>query len=407
MILTASDHFLNTLINTQRKRVFMKTSFFIRKDIIVQDKHPIYLRISGGDIKLTERIFLNIYVDKKIWHVKNQRVLSNGLQELEDINLILKNIESKLTSIETVYRLAEIPLTPKLMRQEYENKLSRVNFVAFFKNAIPEQKAFVSASRIERYEVVLKKLTEYNNYVSFNDLSIKWLNDYRNYLKFTLKNKDNTIASNFSVLKKFLLIAVKNGIRLNFDVKDLFVGDTKGNRTYLLETELEKCLDYYFSKYIPHSYKLVLGYFLFSCMNGLRISNVQNLNREELMNNDFSIILVKGNKDKNMILNRTAKLIIDHEPNLFVEKFSDQYLNRELKNIMKALNINKKVTFHVARHTFATLFLKAGGKIEKLRIILGHSSVRETEIYEHITQAEANEEMFLLDKFYQNKKAVS
>jgi site-specific recombinase XerD len=81
-------------------------------------------------------------------------------------------------------------------------------------------------------------------------------------------------------------------------------------------------------------------------------------------------------------------------------------MNDELKKIMKILSINKKVTFHVARHTFATLFLKAGGKIEKLRIILGHSSVRETEIYEHITQAEANEEMFLLDKFYTKRKAA-
>jgi integrase/recombinase XerD len=384
----------------------MRTTFYIRKDITVQGKHPIYLRISGGDIKLTERINIGLYVSPKLWHVKNQRVYSNGDIELEDINLILKNIESKLTSIETVYRLSEIALTPKIMRKEYENKLSRVNFVAFFKNAIPEQRPFVSASRIERYEVVLKKLTQYNEYVSFNDLNIKWLDGYRHYLKFTLKNKDNTIASNFSVIKKFLLIAVKNGIRLNFDIKDLFIGDTKGNRTYLLEHELEKCLNYYFSEFIPKNWKIILGYFLFSCMNGLRISNVQALNRVELMSNDFSIILVKGNKDKNMILNNTAKMIIEEEPELFLKKYADQHMNDELKKIMKILSINKKVTFHVARHTFATLFLKAGGKIEKLRIILGHSSVRETEIYEHITQAEANEEMFLLDKFYTKRKAA-
>ena len=303
MILTQSDHLLNTLINTHKKQVFMRTSFYLRKDVKVREKHPIYLRISGGDIKLTERIFLNLYVDPKIWHAKKQRVLSGGIPEIEDINLILKNIESKLTSIETLYRLSEITLTPKIMRQEYEDKLSRVNFIAFFKKAIPEQRSFVSPERIERYETVLKKLTEYKNYVSFNDLSIKWLTDYREYLKFTLKNKDNTIASNFAVIKKFLIIASKNGVKLNFDIKDLFVGDTKGNRTYLQSNELERCLDYYFLENIPKSYRLILGYFLFSCMNGLRITNVQGLNRSELINNDFSIILIKGNKEKNMILN--------------------------------------------------------------------------------------------------------
>lgn len=405
MILTQSDHLLNTLINTHQKQVFMRTSFYLRKDVKVREKHPLYLRISGGDIKLTERIFLNLYVDPKIWHAKKQRVLSGGVPEIEDINLILKNIESKLTSIETLYRLSEITLTPKIMRQEYEDKLSRVNFIAFFKKAIPEQRSFVSPSRIERYETVLKKLTEYKNYVSFNDLTIKWLTDYREYLKFTLKNKDNTIASNFAVIKKFLIIASKNGVKLNFDIKDLFVGDTKGNRTYLQSNELERCLDYYFSINIPKSYRLILGYFLFSCMNGLRITNVQGLNRSELINNDFSIILIKGNKDKNMILNKTAKLIIEHEPDLFVEKFTDQHLNKELKKIMKFLNINKHITFHVARHTFATLFLKAGGKVEKLQIILGHSSITQTMIYVHIVQAEANEEMFLLDRYF-IKKAV-
>jgi len=115
--------------------------------------------------------------------------------------------------------------------------------------------------------------------------------------------------------------------------------------------------------------------------------------------------MIKGNKDKNMILNRTAKLIIDHDNNLFKEKFTDQHLNKELKKIFKFLNIKKYVSFHVARHTFATLFLKAGGKVENLQVILGHKSITQTMIYVHIVQAEANQEMFLLDKYF-TKKAV-
>jgi len=104
---------------------------------------------------------------------------------------------------------------------------------------------------------------DYKNFVSFNDLTLKWLNDYRTYLKFNLENKDSTIASNFAIIKKFLIIAEKNGIKLNFNVSDLFVGDTKGNRSYLSDTELERCLDYYFSEHIPSSYRLILGYFYF------------------------------------------------------------------------------------------------------------------------------------------------
>ncbi len=108
----------------------------------------------------------------------------------------------------------------------------------------------------------------------------------------------------------------------------------------------------------------------------------------------------KGNKDKNISLIDLAKKVINHEPKLFVEKFSDQYLNRELKIILRAIGITKKVTFHVSRHTFATNYLRAGGSVEKLKKLLGHSKIETTMIYVHIVNSEANEDIFRLDNYY-------
>jgi len=404
MLIIDSKRNFDTLFDTQTKHVLMKTKFYIRRDITVLGKNPIYLRISG--LGQSERMHQNLFVDFKLWDQKKQRINSKGVRELEDLNLILRNIDSKITEIITSYRLNGVNLTPKILREEFENNLSRINFISFIKASIPEQRVFVSQSRIDRYEVVLKKLKEYNPNVVFNELSIKWFNDYRDYLKFTIKNMDSTIASNFAIIKKFLLIAVKKGIRLNFDVSDLFIGDTSGNRTYLMKNELQTVMDFYFSDKIKPNHRIILGYFLFSCMNGLRISNVQELTRSQLMSNDFSLILVKGNKDKNMILNKTAKRIIEHEPSLFIKKFADQHINDELKIIMEHLKIKKQISFHVARHTFATLFLKAGGKIQMLQMLLGHSTLDQTMEYVHIVQAEANEEMYLLDDLF-TIKAVS
>lgn len=404
MILTNSDRIFDTQLNTQRYRVSMKTTFYLRPDNMIQGKNPIYLRISGNSMP-SERIHTYLYVDAKFWHSKKQRV-SENCQEHIDLNLILMNIESKLTQIQTFYRLSELTLTPKTLRAEYEDKLSRVNFIAFFKAAIPEQKMKVGEERLERYGTILHKLQEYQEVIPFKDLDLKWIDKFKIHLRDKLKNGDTTIASNIAIIKKFLGIAKKEGIKLQFDIDDLVVGSTKGNRTYLLAHELQKCLNFYFSEFINPSYRLVLGYFLFSCMNGLRISNVQSLKRSDLLSNDFSVILVKGNRDKNMILNKTAKKILEHEPLLFEKKFADQHLNDEIKKIMSTLGINKKVTFHVARHTFATLFLKAGGKVEMLQMLLGHSTISQTMIYVHIVQAEANQEMYLLDDLF-TIKAVS
>ncbi|MFV8354970.1 tyrosine-type recombinase/integrase [Flavobacterium sp. XS1P32] len=62
--------------------------------------------------------------------------------------------------------------------------------------------------------------------------------------------------------------------------------------------------------------------------------------------------------------------------------------------------MQKKVTFHVPRHTFATSFLRAGGQVEKLQLLLGHSDIKQTMIYVHIVQADANAEIFLLDNLF-------
>ena len=85
---------------------------------------------------------------------------------------------------------------------------------------------------------------------------------------------------------------------------------------------------------------------------------------------------------------------------LFEKKFKDQHINDELKKIMAVLKIQKKVSFHVARHTFATSFLRAGGQVEKLQRLLGHSDIKQTMIYAHIVQADANAEIFLFDTLF-------
>jgi site-specific recombinase XerD len=95
-----------------------------------------------------------------------------------------------------------------------------------------------------------------------------------------------------------------------------------------------------------------------------------------------------------------ARKIIEFEPLLFEKKFADQHINDELKKIMKILKIQKNVTFHVARHTFATSFLRAGGNVEKLQLLLGHSDIKQTMIYAHIVQSDANSEIFLLDSLF-------
>ena len=165
------------------------------------------------------------------------------------------------------------------------------------------------------------------------------------------------------------------GILLPINVDDFQVGNTNGNRTDLKASEVNRLIEYYRSSFIREDKKLILGYFLFSCFTGLRISEV-------------------------ISIHRSTRTLLAHCDRLFLDKKDPIYMNRELKKIVKTCGITKKVSFHVGRHTFATNFLRAGGDVVSLQSLLGHSNIRQTMIYVHIVESEVNEKVFIIDELF-------
>ena len=400
MIYGSTERIFDTLIDTNKNYVsiMIKTKVYLRKDYSRQNENLLCLSITKAGYARV-RFGLELYVEEKYWDDKNCRIICGNDKELQDKQLVLDNIKSKLTSIATSYRLSDKVLTPSIMRDEYENKISRINFIAFFHQALQEEKSKFTAGTYVRHLSVYHKLKEYQSYTPFNELNISWFNRYRTYLK-NKGNKDTTINGNFSSIRKWLGLAVKNGVKLQFNLDDFEVGDTRGNRNYLSAKELNSMMEFYFSHFIKPQWKLILGYFLFACMNGLRITNVLQIDRSMLMDTDLSIVMIKGNKDRIISMNDTVRKIVTEEPALFLKKVTQNEINIELKKIAVLLGIRKKISFHVSRHTFATLFIKQGGKVEMLQQLLGHSDIKQTMIYVHIVMEDANEEVYRLDKLF-------
>ena len=394
---TDSDRLFDTLLDTNKIYVSMKEKFMLREYDIQNGLAPMYLNITAVNQK-KQRIALDIYVNRKEWNPKTQMLLPVS-KENQDINLILDNIKSKLTAIKTSYRLADRTLSTEALKNEFLNGMPRIRFTAFYKMMLEEEKVLMQPGSYKRYKAVLEKVKEFDNDVTFVDINQNWLDRYAKYFR-NKGNASTTIAGNLAALKKFLNIAEKHGIKLSLNIDEIKVGSTKGNRTSLSVHELKRCFGYYYSEYIPESHRLILGYFLFSTMTGLRISDVQNLTRKNFMDNYVSFVAKKTKLDQSIAMNKKAREIINHEPLLFEKKFADQHINDELKKIMTLLKIHKNVTFHVARHTFATSFLRAGGKVEKLQRLLGHTDIKQTMIYAHIVQSDANSEIFLLDNLF-------
>jgi integrase/recombinase XerD len=387
----------DTQVDTQKLSLPMTTNFKIRTEVVNKyDLSPIYLHIVSMGKR--ERINVELHVKAKLWDDKKQQAKPVDKMH-QDLNLVLDHIKSKISDIKIKYRLENRVLTPTFLKEELIEGNHRIYFVSYMKFKIDEDKSLSPGTK-RRYNAVANNLAAYKKELLFTDITEKFIEKYRNHM-YASGKLSTTINSNIIAIKRYLKLAKKkDGINIQVDLEDIAGGRTTGNRTALNPDEVRTLCKYYFDRKLEPKKQLTLGYFLFSCMTGLRVSDVLELERNQLLTKDFGFVNVKTKKDQTIVLNKMAIKIVEFSPNLFVIKHHGNTMNEYLKRIMKNNRIYKDVSFHVARHTFATNFLRMDGKVEFLQKLMGHSKIETTMIYVHILQAEANEHIHKLDDLF-------
>lgn len=361
-----------------------------------------YVR-NDGTCAVYLQIFLN--KEKKIIpldfsvapiHFENQRVKATH-PFANDFNLIIEKALADINKIEVNYRLSNLPLTIEKLVQEYTNPSSRMDFCSFWQVEMENEKDKLKPGTYRQQMSVLQKLKKYKPVVYFYEIDNDFISKIENYLKVKMGNSDNTVASFIKSFKKYLHIANKRGIItpvLHYDIKR---ASFTTSREFLLPNEIVKLYNYYAADFINATHKAILARFLFSCFTGLRISDIQKLTPDNFANDLLFFTSEKTGKIQKMKLNNSALKFIDQEC-VFYGKFSNEYINRELKFIAKACAIKKNISFHVARHTFATNYLLSGGNVVNLQKLLGHSKIDETMIYVHVVESITDIEIMNMDE---------
>jgi len=392
----ATGLLFDTRIDTNKFLVAMTINFKKRNYINKEGLSPIYLYVTSGNKR--KRIHLDLYVNPKTWNPKTSR-LDGSDQIVHDQNLILDNIQSKVTKIKTTYRLSSKMLTINSFFDEFNNEMPRANFITFYKRMLEERKNTISTGTYTKEHSIYKKLKNYNEEILFCDIDAMFFVKFRNYLG-GLKNNKATRNSNIKIIKKYLRFATKIGVKLPIDLSDIVAGSTKGNRTFLNGNEIERCYKYFNSDFIAESNRLVMGYFLFACFTGLRISDINAIKRKDLTDHTYTFVHIKTGRQQSITLNKKAIYILNNCPNLFIATLSPQHINGTIKTIMLQLGIQKKVTFHTARHSFGTNYILLGGNIVTLQQLMNHAAITETMIYVHMAELEKNSEADLLDQLF-------
>ncbi|WP_417200148.1 tyrosine-type recombinase/integrase [Bizionia sp.] len=390
------NRFFDTRIDTRNIFVPMTIHFKRRKYINKNGLSPIYLHISSG--KRRERIALEVFVDPKNWDKNKSRLKGNDLAASET-NLMLDVIWGKVTNIKKQYALTLKPLTIDQFLYEFQNDMPTTDFNQFFKTMLEDRKSTISKSTYEKELAIYRKLLDFKKIIMFYEVDEAFFMKFRNYLG-DLGNARTTRNGNVKIVKKYLRMALKHGAQIPVGLDEIKAGSTKGEKSYLTAKEVQSLFEYYSGKYSPTNHKICLGYFLFSCFTGLRISDVLNQKRKDLLKGSFHFTHVKTGKNQFVKLNKKALEIINHCDDLFVSKYSASHIRNTVKDICTFLQITKRVDYHMSRHTFGTNYMLLGGNLVKLQMLMNHSDIRETRDYAHLAELERNAEADLMDKLF-------
>jgi site-specific recombinase XerD len=347
-----------------------------------------------------KRIPLNISCKPEFFDKSKQRIKSSDAFA-NDYNLLIEKELAAINKIELNYRLGGVALSMDKFLEEYKNPTSRLDFCKFWELEMINQKDILKSGTYRQQMSMLNKLKSFKQVVYFYEIDENFIEKVKSHFKKELKNQENTISSFIKSFKKYLHIANKRGIITPILHEDIKRKSFTSERIFLMPAELKKIHRYYSAEFTNATHKSILARFLFSCFTGLRISDIQKLTCDNFTHDMLFFTSEKTNKIQKIKLNETAVSFIDPEV-VFYGKFTGEYINRELKFIAKACDINRRITYHVSRHTFATNYLLTGGNVVNLQKLLGHSKITETMIYVGIVESMTNAEIMNMDEILRN-----
>lgn len=376
---------------------------------------PIYLRITVDLVPKelsTGRTCL-----PKHWDVKTERVKEYDAEHTKS-NIALDNLADKIKDNHRYLREMEpdIAVTSTELRDRLQGKISKGNtLLEVFREHNDKVKALVgrefAPGTLERYETCLKHTAEFISLkYKCRDLPVSRINhvfisEYDFYLRTVRNCNNNTTVKYIKNFKKIILICLASGYITTNPFLTYKSKLKPVNRTALTNEELQTLTVRHFK---VDRLNLVRDIFIFCCYTGLAYVDVKGLKRNNIVTGVDGEPWIQTFRQKTgtqvnvPLLNYALKLIKKYEDHQRCESYvfpvlSNQKMNAYLKEIADLCEISKELTFHIARHTFATtITLSNNVPIDTVSKMLGHTSIRTTQLYAKTMEKKISGDMALL-----------
>ena len=281
-----------------------------------------------------------------------------------------------------------------LLKNSIDKPLSNGrSFLTFFKEEIANSS--LKESTRQNHLSTLELLQEFKKEVLFTDLTFEFVSSFDNYLQSKGYHL-NTIAKHMKHLKRYINVAINKEY---MDIqKDAFrkykIKSIEGSHTHLAPEELHKFENLQLTGRYTRLQK-TKDAFLFCCYAGLRYSDFTNLTSANIVEFHQETWIIYKSVKTGMEVRLPLYLLFEGKGIQILQRYKDDLnsffklkdnsnINKELNILAGLAKIDKRVSFHTARHTNATLLLYNGANITTVQKLLGHKSVKTTQVYANI-----------------------
>lgn len=377
---------------------------------------PLYLRIIKD--RRAKFLSLSVKLDPKHWDKDKEKVKKNHPNSVRMNTFLAKKVsEAQDKVLEATTKDRNI--TTNHLKDAVMGK-EPIRFFEFSEKRLELMKEQLSYQSYISYKSAFNKLKIYmnNKTLYFQDINVSFLKNYEYYLLHELKNSVSTAGYTIRFIRIMFNQAIKEEIIPStlYPFRNFSMKTKKSERDYLNEEQFSKLLEFKPTE----KQRLAYDMFVFSCYGGgLRFSDLADLKWGNYIEEEQRIVktIIKTKRKHNFKLPQRAVQIIekykkeDSEKEHYIfpclkkdknytetqkyQKISSENskLNKIIELIGKELELPFKLTFHIARHTFATIALKRGMRIEYVSKILDHTNIKTTQIYAKIVNSELDKAM--------------
>ena len=345
------------------------------------------------------------------WDSQTTRVIGNNSKS---VNIQLEKIRIDIIKKYELLYKTNIIITAKTILDLYKNNsLLMDGIMNVFKQHNKNMKSLIgieySKGSYKNYITTIKHLKNYiktkfnTDDISLNKLNYDFVYNFSHYILLNTKCTHNGMMKHIQRLKKITNFCIKNNYITNDPFISFKIKFKKSNRVYINNEELHILKNIKLNK----SLNKIRDIFLFACYTGLSYIDLYNLNIKNIQIGDDNLkwIFIKRHKTdipSNVpILPPALTILNKYKTHNYINgifpMISNQKTNIALKEIARLCNFNKKLTFHCARHTFATtITLTNGVPIETVSKMLGHNNIKTTQIYARVIDSKISADMMKL-----------